>query len=159
MEIQADIIALVVWIITAIGCLITRNQTYVITSVLLFFMYLYGQFPILDFPKTLFYLHGSMFLVMLGLYDLANKHTNRLLIVTLLMALFDAAFVMVDIHIDWLHWALNTLYLSLCVVTMTGCYYTWKDNKQRAAGNVNSFMAFSGHHITRQDMGHRPRGV
>lgn len=161
MTIQADIICLVFWIATSIGCLATRNQTYVITTVLLFFMYLFGQFAILDYPKVLFGLHGGMFLIMLGLYqDVADKYTNRLLKVTFGMAITDAVFVMINIHIDWLHWILNGLYLSLCVVTMTGCWDTWKTNKlKRDSGNVHRFAAFSGTPISARDMGKRTREV
>lgn len=108
-------------------------------AVLLFFVYLFGQFDMVwDFPKTLFYLHGAIVLIMVG----ALRGHNGLISVALLMALSDGGFVIFPaIHIDYLHWMLNLLYLLLCIATIVGCWHTRKENKEKAS-RVFTFTAF-----------------
>jgi len=156
-----NILFLALWSITAIGSVSTRNQTHIITAVLLFLIYLYGQFPILwEYPRVLFGCHAGMFLIMWGLYQERDKYTDRLLFITFVMAICDAVFVMITLPIDYLHWALNILYLLLLVASVTGCAYTWKENKRKkAASNVHPFMAYSGSPMQSKDMVPRSRKV
>jgi len=125
-----ELFYLTVWIITCVFCVIARTRDYFLAAFLLGIMYFFGQFPMWGEPLFLLLAHIGIFYIMLGAFR-DEKYQIILRRIVLAMIVTDAIWTTIPGGLFWYQSILNLLYLSLCVVTMTGCYYHIKDNPQR----------------------------